>query len=52
MALRQPKPEPGDPRLKGHETDYSGSRGGWVKPEPKPTPSSDRDTSGGRRWGR
>lgn len=38
MALRQPKPAPDDPRLKGHETTYSSSRGGWVKTEPKPTP--------------
>lgn len=38
MALRQPKPAKDDPRLKGHETTYQGSRGGWVKPEPKPVP--------------
>ncbi|MEV7690225.1 hypothetical protein [Streptomyces bungoensis] len=25
-------------RLKGHETDYSASCGGWVKREPKPVP--------------
>lgn len=36
MALRQPKPAPDDPRLKGHETDYSSSRGAWVKPADKP----------------
>lgn len=40
MALRQPKVEPNDPRLKGHETVYSASRGGWVKPEPKPVPGA------------
>lgn len=36
MALRQPTPQPNDPRLKGHETVYSSSRGGWVKPADKP----------------
>jgi len=40
MALRQPKPAPDDPRLKGHETTYSSSRGGWIKPANKPTPST------------
>lgn len=27
-----------DPRLKGHETTYQSSRGGWFKPPAKPTP--------------
>lgn len=36
MALRQPKPEPNDSRLQGHETVYSSSRGGWTKPADKP----------------
>jgi hypothetical protein len=40
MALRQPKPAPDDPRLTGHETTYSSSRGGWVKPDNKPTPGT------------
>lgn len=40
MALRQPKPAADDPRLKGHETVYAGSRGGWVKPAPKPVPGT------------
>jgi hypothetical protein len=40
MALRQPKPAPDDPRLKGHQTVYSSSRGGWVKPADKPTPGT------------
>jgi hypothetical protein len=31
MTLRQPKPTPDDPRLKGHETTYQSSRGGWMK---------------------
>ncbi|MDH6226225.1 hypothetical protein [Streptomyces sp. MJP52] len=39
MALGFPKPiKQDDPRLKGHETTYQASRGGWYKPEPKPTP--------------
>lgn len=47
MALGWKKnPAPDDPRLQGHETTYRASRGGWVKPEKKPTPgkrkSSDR----------
>lgn len=36
MALRQPKPAPDDPRLKGHETTYQSSRGGWHKAPDKP----------------
>jgi len=43
MALRQPKPKPDDPRLKGHETDYSASRGGWIKPTPKPVPGTPKE---------
>lgn len=45
MALRQPpKLPPGDPRSKGHETDYQASRGGWFKPEPKPVPGTPKGT--------
>ena len=40
MALRKPKVEPNDPRLKDHQTVYSSSRGGWVKPTDKPTPGA------------
>lgn len=40
MALRRPKIEKDDPRLKGHETTYSASRGGWVKLTKKPTPGT------------
>lgn len=40
MTLKQPTPAPDDPRLKGHETDYSSLRGGWVKPADKPTPGT------------
>jgi hypothetical protein len=41
MALGFKKPiKPDDPRLQGHETDYQGSRGGWVKPEEKPVPGT------------
>jgi hypothetical protein len=32
--------QPDDPRLKGHETDYRGSRGGWLKAEKKPVPGT------------
>lgn len=40
MALGFKKPiQPDDPRLKGHETDYQGSRGGWLKPAKKTTPA-------------
>ncbi|WP_328966266.1 hypothetical protein [Streptomyces virginiae] len=46
MALRQPTPEPDDPRLEQHRTDYSASRGGWVKPEPKPTPGAGNGSNG------
>ncbi|MFF1483123.1 hypothetical protein ACIGZH_01730 [Streptomyces sp. NPDC058319] len=41
MALGFPKPiRPDDPRLKGNETTYSSSRGGWVKTPKKPTPGT------------
>ncbi|MFF3190537.1 hypothetical protein [Streptomyces misionensis] len=41
MALGFPKPiSKDDPRLKGHETDYSASRGGWVKRPPQPVPGT------------
>ncbi|ODA69530.1 hypothetical protein [Streptomyces sp. AVP053U2] len=41
MALGFGKPiKKDDPRLKGHETDYQGSRGGWLKPEKKPVPGT------------
>ncbi|MFI1728198.1 hypothetical protein ACH40E_02945 [Streptomyces acidicola] len=39
MALGWKKPiKPDDPRLKGHETTYQSSRGGWLKPTEKPVP--------------
>jgi len=41
MALGFPKPiKPDDPRLKGHETTYQASRGGWVKKTDKPAPGT------------
>ncbi|WP_330236140.1 hypothetical protein [Streptomyces sp. NBC_00566] len=41
MALGFKKPiEPNDPRLKGRETEYQGSRGGWFPPEKKPVPGA------------
>lgn len=41
MALGWKKaPEPDDPRLKGHATTYSASRGGWVKAAKKPVPGT------------
>lgn len=40
MALKQPDVKPDDPRLKGHETTYQASRGGWL-PKPK-TPREKR----------
>ncbi|MYU24741.1 hypothetical protein [Streptomyces sp. SID8352] len=33
-------PAPDDPRLKGHETTYQASRGGWHKPPQQPTPGT------------
>jgi len=39
MALGFKKPIPADdPRLKGHETTYQASRGGWLKPAKKTVP--------------
>ncbi|MFJ6941171.1 hypothetical protein [Streptomyces sp. NPDC101132] len=35
-----------------HATEYQPSRGGWFKAEPQPSQEQDRDSSGGRRWGR
>ncbi|MEU4169463.1 hypothetical protein AB0F46_21630 [Streptomyces sp. NPDC026665] len=32
-------PKPDDPRLKGHETTYQASRGGWFKKNDKPAAS-------------
>lgn len=41
MALGFKKPiQPDDDRLKGHETTYRSSRGGWLKPEKKPVPGT------------
>jgi hypothetical protein len=40
MALQQPRPAADDPRLRGHETTYRGSRGGWVKLPKTPTPGT------------
>lgn len=40
MALRQPKPQPDDPRLKGHETTHQPSRGGWFPEPKKPIPGT------------
>ncbi|MFF7096394.1 hypothetical protein ACFY9A_28965 [Streptomyces rubradiris] len=41
MALGFKKPIPADdPRLKGHGTDYQGSRGGWMKRAEKPVPGT------------
>lgn len=40
MKLRQPKVAKDDPRLKGHETTYQASRGGWFKPADKPVPGT------------
>lgn len=48
MALRQPKVSKDDPRLKGHETDYSASRGGWVKKPPVPQVNGDSGLKKGR----
>ncbi|MER7738876.1 hypothetical protein ABTX34_11215 [Streptomyces sp. NPDC096538] len=39
MALGFKKPiKQDDPRLDGHATDYSASRGGWIKKPEKPVP--------------
>lgn len=41
MALGFKKqPSQDDPRLKGNETTYSSSRGGWVKTPKKPVPGT------------
>ncbi|MFF5186449.1 hypothetical protein ACFY30_22180 [Streptomyces sp. NPDC000345] len=41
MALGFPKPiKKDDARLKGHETVYQPSRGGWLKPTTKPVPGT------------
>ncbi|MGW3191609.1 hypothetical protein ACWDBT_27590 [Streptomyces ardesiacus] len=41
MALGFKKPIwPDDPRLQGQETDYSSSRGGWVKKQKQPVPGA------------
>lgn len=47
MALGFKKPIPADdPRLKGHETDYRASRGGWLKPAEKPVPGTPKPPTG------
>lgn len=33
-------PEPDDPRLQGHETEYRAYRGGWYPIEEKPVPGT------------
>ncbi|MGW3110540.1 hypothetical protein [Streptomyces sp. NPDC001091] len=44
MALGFKKPiSPDDPRLKGRETEYQASRGGWFKAEPKPVPGTKKE---------
>lgn len=35
MTLTPPAPEPDDPRLAGHGTDYDPERGGWYPPTPE-----------------
>lgn len=35
--------KPDDPRLKGHETTYQASRGGWFKQKPKPVPGTPKE---------
>ncbi|MFD3352753.1 hypothetical protein [Streptomyces fradiae] len=41
MALRKTMPmKPGTRPDPDHETVYSSSRGGWVRPTPKPTPGA------------
>jgi hypothetical protein len=50
MALGFKRPiEPDDPRLKGHETTFQASRGGWVKPVEKPVPGKPKSDKKGRR---
>lgn len=36
MTLKPPDPKPDDPRLKGHETTWQASRGGWFPKPPVP----------------
>lgn len=43
MSLRQPNVSPDDPRLKGHETTYQSSRGGWHKTPDKPVPGTPKE---------
>jgi hypothetical protein len=43
MALTQPQPPADDPRLTGHETTYSASRGGHYPSEPKPIPGTPKE---------
>lgn len=33
MTLKQPAPEPDDPRLTRHTTDYDTERGWWYPPQ-------------------
>ncbi|MDQ0943286.1 hypothetical protein [Streptomyces sp. V1I1] len=40
MALKRPKIEKDDPRLKGHETTYQASRGGYYPTKKKPVPGT------------
>lgn len=41
MALKRPSWAPkDDPRLKGHETTYQASRGGWFPAKAKPVPGT------------
>ena len=41
MALGFPRPiRKDDPRLKGQETTYQSSRGGWLQPAKKPVPGT------------
>jgi hypothetical protein len=44
---------PDDPRLRGHETVYKGSRGGWVKDDDEKPVAGESQHDGderGRRW--
>jgi hypothetical protein len=43
MTLKPPTPEPDDPRLKGHETTYQASRGGWYPAPDKPVPGTPKE---------
>lgn len=45
MALGFPRPiKLDDPRLRGHETTYQASRGGWTKTPDKPIPGAKKET--------